>query len=1258
MKRKLLFMMLCIMGVLAMRAQTDVTSTYLSNPSFEKDGKTIAESTTSNNISDWTFAWSKNDKAVCSVWDNTTNATGYGKEVTPADGDYYSQIRIRWENGINWGSLTQKTTTNLPAGIYTLSVKYKAASVTTEGSISLTAKNGSTSLATKTNDVPVKTPRDNTITCFDDNNEWSSMSVKFSLSTETELSVELKFSANQNSDAIFDDVRLVKDFDISDIYTAYNDGDYWLYNEGAGKYIVGANDWGTRASFDTSGLKMEATLKDGAYTLSTNSTYNGKYLGSNGYVDSSSSNWFFIDSGEEDYYLMMNGSGSFLVWDGEGTATTSVVSEKPTTSAGYWCLKSASDRKNVLETATKASPQEATYLIVNPDFGRNSLVSKGWQSNSSNSNYFQLGGENYNFNLQQWNGYVTMSQNVEGLPNGKYKMTLQGYYRPGSSDTQSTEQNVTVFAGDVETPLMLHSASGVTVQDDDKGFTHPADNGSYAPNTQQSASKAFSNGYYINELSDVVTTTGSLEIGVRNSTTLANQWMVIDNFRLYYYGPTISSFAEELPVTEMEADTWYYFDIATDGNYTLTLTTLNDIVYTTDGTILIEDESSVTDNFDNEVIEFTAGRYYVKSSSSQAMSVTPASYDYVLGEPTFSVGDGQYTQTSTIEVTFPDAVSNDPDASLSLSEGATATVNETTSVGLTSLEGGKGFSLDLGELTADNSYVISIPAGVYGYNPDDLNQAITFTVHTPVVLDGEYVLYDEASKLFLGRGCNWGTEATADKYGVPFNLKTNAYGVSSIEFVDWTGVYLFITGTAIYTDNTSSGWTFEPATGGYYLRDANKTVYACHSTGNLGEYIHTTETESEATVWTLISFSDRNAIVDAYPDDNAKTVAEAAGLTVTSAADLATYLSDNTNTEDYTNFIGTATFSGNVGDWTWSQVRGQDGQPAYGTNFAEVWNATGKFTQTISSTNLPAGIYKLTVQGYERRTNNNATTALGDDGYNLVSSYLKANEEQVRLKNWYDVDGQPTNTVDAVTAFDNGAAINEVYVYLDGNTDLTITLAKPNYIWDCWTIFNNFTLTYYSQSKANMTIDPAAQYGTFIAPFDVTIPKGVTAYTVDDVAANGILTMTEVSTTIPANTPVVVYSQLSDGVNTTFYGKNNSSEDTTEGLLTGVYDDTEINEGYVLQNQDGRVAFFKVIADKPVTVGANRAYLSDSESTSGIKVIFFDGDDTPTGIHAIENLINGEAEIFNTSGVKLPALQKGMNIIRTVDGKVQKVMVK
>lgn len=177
-----------------------------------------------------------------------------------------------------------------------------------------------------------------------------------------------------------------------------------------------------------------------------------------------------------------------------------------------------------------------------------------------------------------------------------------------------------------------------------------------------------------------------------------------------------------------------------------------------------------------------------------------------------------------------------------------------------------------------------------------------------------------------------------------------------------------------------------------------------------------------------------------------------------------------------------------------------------------------------------------------------------------------------------------------------------------------------------------------------------AQYATFVAPFDVTIPDDVTAYTVDGVNGS-TLDMTEVETTIPANTPVVLYKESALDA-TTFYGKAVDGTPTA-GLLTGVYAATPATAGtYVLQNNDDNVGFYRVAEGegKQPTVGANRAYLTKPAQSGNVKAFFFD---TET---AIKNVMSGmqNGEIFDLSGRKVSKMQKGG--IYIVNG--QKVSVK
>ncbi len=177
-------------------------------------------------------------------------------------------------------------------------------------------------------------------------------------------------------------------------------------------------------------------------------------------------------------------------------------------------------------------------------------------------------------------------------------------------------------------------------------------------------------------------------------------------------------------------------------------------------------------------------------------------------------------------------------------------------------------------------------------------------------------------------------------------------------------------------------------------------------------------------------------------------------------------------------------------------------------------------------------------------------------------------------------------------------------------------------------------------SAVNMTITSAG-YATFVAPFQVAVPTGVKAYTVE--AVNGeTLTLTQVAT-IDANTPVVLEGALDE---TEIWGKNVEGTPVA-GLLTGVYEETAAPVGsYVLQNQD-KVGFYKVETEGIAMVGANRAYLT---VPSSVKAFYFD---EATAIKAIESLMAGKAEIYDLNGRKMQSLQKGMNI---VNGK--KIMVK
>lgn len=347
---------------------------------------------------------------------------------------------------------------------------------------------------------------------------------------------------------------------------------------------------------------------------------------------------------------------------------------------------------------------------------------------------------------------------------------------------------------------------------------------------------------------------------------------------------------------------------------------------------------------------------------------------------------------------------------------------------------------------------------------------------------GEYYLYNENSKTFLSRGASWGTQAVTDKYGVPFAWDP---AVGSIKFLD-SEACLFITDDGhCFTDGNSTGWTLEAVNGNTcLLKDTGNRYLKQENDGVLTS----TTTAAEAVAWTFKTPEERNAIVATYPTENYAAIIQAAGLSVEASAFVDALYGSNFARKDMTSSIGTAKFSGNIGSWTWTEIRKQDWQPAYGTNFAEVYQATGTYSQRVS--NLPSGIYKLTVNGFHRQGGWEKCNNLNNKGYQLSTATLEGNGQAVALKPWVTErtgDNNPNNTGQAVDAFNADKYNNEVYVYVAEDGILDISVNIKNHVGGAWVLFNNFTLTYFTDKVSEEDVNKLLAQ----VPAANTIPNAV-----------------------------------------------------------------------------------------------------------------------------------------------------------------------
>ena len=182
---------------------------------------------------------------------------------------------------------------------------------------------------------------------------------------------------------------------------------------------------------------------------------------------------------------------------------------------------------------------------------------------------------------------------------------------------------------------------------------------------------------------------------------------------------------------------------------------------------------------------------------------------------------------------------------------------------------------------------------------------------------------------------------------------------------------------------------------------------------------------------------------------------------------------------------------------------------------------------------------------------------------------------------------------------------------------------------------------------ANMTIKEGINWGTFFAPYDVTMPTGVVAYSATVNGDKVIYNPASEEGVIPANTPVVVYN--ASAVNEDIDGYASDVVPDLANSLVGVLVDTQVPvadtdeyDVYFLQNQDGVVAWYKGEVGKAYTVKANRAYLKIAKNAGAPNAFYFD--DEANGINAVENVQAINTKVYNLNGQAVGNDYKGIVI--------------
>ena len=201
-----------------------------------------------------------------------------------------------------------------------------------------------------------------------------------------------------------------------------------------------------------------------------------------------------------------------------------------------------------------------------------------------------------------------------------------------------------------------------------------------------------------------------------------------------------------------------------------------------------------------------------------------------------------------------------------------------------------------------------------------------------------------------------------------------------------------------------------------------------------------------------------------------------------------------------------------------------------------------------------------------------------------------------------------------------------------------------------------FTATSATYTMNAVATEGSTSMGTLVLPFAVSTMPGKAYELIEEVAMGDVIYATPV-TTIAANKPVLVSAKgayTGSGEVAATHGGT-----YTNGYLVGTYNEFAAPQGsYVLQKHDNNVAFY-LVGDVQPTVKPFRAYIKGAEASNLVKSIAIDFGFDATGIEGVESA-QGVVEVarYNAAGVQIAAPQKGVNFVRMSDGSVLKVMVK
>ena len=263
------------------------------------------------------------------------------------------------------------------------------------------------------------------------------------------------------------------------------------------------------------------------------------HIGTNGYADQAPTPHVITPVGKNLYTIQQG--GQYYSYK-EGTTVLQKINQVDANS--YWQIVTADELRSKYAEATAIAPVNATFEIPAQNFGYNNTEVKEWTGSPS------FGGDWANFVAYKENTEsCEMSTVLHNMPNGVYRLKVQGFYRQGTSATEADREAVAATRDngtEIAPAQFFANDAAVTVKNilDDAGknttSTHGVIYGKYgkAPHGANDASVYFNLGLYEHEIVFEVKEgdANTIKMGLVKTAGVANDWIVMDNYRLEYLG--------------------------------------------------------------------------------------------------------------------------------------------------------------------------------------------------------------------------------------------------------------------------------------------------------------------------------------------------------------------------------------------------------------------------------------------------------------------------------------------------------------------------------------------------------------------------------------------------------------------------------------------------------------------------------------------------------------------------------------------------